>query len=439
MKAGFLLTLAWRSAWNRRVTLMLTVCSIALSTVMLLGVERLRTDVRQTFSAAVSGTDLIVGARTGSVQLLLYAVFRVGAATNNIRWTSIEALETLRSVAWVVPLSLGDSHRGYPVLGTTAGYFDHFRHGRQQALQFREGVRFVALHDAVIGAEVADRLGYRIGESIVLAHGTGAVPLRDHGDQPFVVTGILTRTGTPVDRTVHISLEAMEALHAGWIGGLPRRDRRGAADSNAADANAAGVNATGADAAPAADLRPKSVTAALVGLQHRSAVFSVQRRINTYPGEPLMAILPGVALDELWTTVGVGETALLAMSGLVAGVSVAGLMSVMLAGLGERRRELAVLRATGASPAHLLLLLGLEGLIVTLAGIVTGLLALGLLVLGLGPVLQTAFGLSLHLTRPTSLQGLLLAALLATGCLASLLPGWRAYRLSLGDGLSPRL
>lgn len=422
MTVGFLLNLAWRSAWNRRVTLALTVCSIALSTLMLLGVERVRTDVRQNFSSAVSGTDLIVGARTGSVQLLLYAVFRVGAATNNIRWRSVEALEQLRGVAWVVPLSLGDSHRGYPVLGTTTGYFEHFRHGRQQALQLAQGQPFTALHDTVIGAEVAEQLGYRLGEQITLAHGTGPVSLQDHADQPFTISGILARTGTPVDRTVHISLQAMEALHADWIGGMPRPGRREAAA-----------------ASRPVDLHPKSVTAALVGLQNRTAVFSVQRQINTYPDEPLMSILPGVALDELWTTIGAGEKALLAMSGLVALVSLAGLMSVMLAGLGERRRELAVLRATGASPFHLLVLLGLEGLIVTLAGLVTGIVALGLVIAALGPGLQAAFGLSLQLASPTSLQWLMLAALLVAGCLASLLPGWRAYRLSLGDGLSPRL
>ena len=426
MTLGYLLDLAWRSAWNRRLTLALTVCSIALSTLLQLGVERVRTDVRQNFSAAVSGTDLIVGARTGSVQLLLYAVFRIGAATNNIRWSSIEALETFRGVDWVVPLSLGDSHRGYPVLGTTTGYFEHFRHGHQQALRLRDGERFDALYDVVIGAEVAERLGYRLGDRVVLAHGSGRVSLQDHADQPFTVVGILARTGSPVDRTLHISLQAMEALHVSWIGGLPPRPGR---------RDAAG---TGSRIGPA-DLQVKSVTAALVGLSNRAEVFSVQRRVNTFSGEPLMSILPGVALDELWTTIGAGEQALLAMSGLVALVSLAGLMAVMLAGLGERRRELAVLRATGASPAQLLLLLGLEGFVVTLAGIVIGILALCLLILSLGPSLQAAFGLSLQLAQPTRLQWLLSGALLLAGCLASVLPGWRAYRLSLGDGLSPRL
>lgn len=419
----FLLALAWRSAWNRRFTLALTVCSIALSTFMLLGVERVRTDVRSSFTSAVSGTDLIVGARTGAVQLLLYSVFHVGGATNNVRWSSVQALEQMRGVAWVVPLSLGDSHRGFPVLGTSQAYFQHFRHGEQQPLRLAQGQPFADLYDAVLGAEVAERLGYRLGDRITLSHGAGGGPdLASHADKPFTVAGILARTGTPVDRTVHISLQAMQALHVDWVGGVPLP----------------GLHVD-AEAARHKDLQPRSVTAALVGLHSRAAVFAVQRQVNGFGAEPLMAVLPGVALDELWGLVGTAEQALLLMSGLVALVSMAGLMSVVLAGLNERRRELAVLRAVGASLSHVLWLLALEGLVVTLAGMALGLTALAACVLALGPWLQAEFGLSLQLLQPTALQGLLLLGLGLAGWLASLLPGWRAYRLSLSDGLSPRI
>lgn len=423
MNHGYLINLAWRSAWNRRFTLALTVCSIALSTFMLLGVERVRTDLRNSFTSAVSGTDLIVGARTGSTQLLLYTVFHVGAATNNMRWSSVQALEQLRGVSWVVPLSLGDSHQGFPVLGTTQAYFEHFRYGEQQPLQLREGQYFHDLYDAVIGAEVADRLGYRVNQHITLAHGTGKVSFgADHADKPFRVIGILTRTGTPVDRTVHISLEAMEAIHVNWIAGMPLPGMH-----------------IGPEEARKMNLQPKSVTAALMGLQNRATVFSVQRQINNFTAEPLMSILPGVALDELWDVVGTGERALLLMSGLVALVSMAGLISVVLAGLNERRRELAVLRAVGASLYHVLALLTLEGILLTVAGIVTGIAALTACILILSPWLQSTFGLSLQLGQPTPIQWLLLTGLLLTGWAASLLPGWRAYRLSLADGLSPRI
>ena len=417
-----LFSIAWRSAWNRRFTLALTVLSIALSTFLLLGVERIRSQLRDNFSSSVSGTDLIVGARTGSTQLLLYSVFRIGSATNNIAWKSVQALEANPGVDWVVPLSLGDSHRGFSVLATTQAYFTRFRYGNRQALALREGKPFAELFDAVVGAEVADRLGYHVGQKITLAHGSGELNVAEHTDKPFTIVGVLARTGTPVDRTVHIGLAAMEAIHLDWFSGAPMP----------------GVHIP-AEQVRKFDLTPKNVTAALVGLKNRAAVFRVQRWVSTYTDEALMAILPGVALDELWSVIGVGEKALLAMSGLVALVSLAGLVSVVMAGLNERRRELSVLRAVGASLRHVLALLAIEGGLVTLIGVLFGsvLAVLGIAVLS--PWLQAQFGLALTLGLPTPNEWLLLASLLAAGFVASLLPGLRAYRLSLADGLSPRI
>jgi len=417
-----LFSIAWRSAWNRRFTLALTVFSIALSTFLLLGVERIRTELRENFASSVSGTDLIVGARTGSTQLLLYSVFRIGAATNNISWKSVQALAAHPGVDWVVPLSLGDSHRGFAVLATSTDYFNRFRYGDRQSLKLREGKPFSELFDAVVGAEVADKLGYHVGRKITLAHGSGELNVAEHADKPFTVVGVLARTGTPVDRTVHIGLEAMEAIHLEWVGGAPMPGVR-----------------IPAEQVRKFDLAPKNVTAALVGLKNRAAVFGVQRWISTYTGEPLMAILPGVALDELWSVIGIGENALLLMSALVALVSLAGLVSVVMAGLNERRRELAVLRAVGAGLRHVLALLALEGAMVTLLGVAFGVVMAVLGIALLSPWLQSQFGLTLSLSEPTLNEWLLMASLLVAGWLASLLPGIRAYRLSLADGLSPRI
>jgi putative ABC transport system permease protein len=167
-------------------------------------------------------------------------------------------------------------------------------------------------------------------------------------------------------------------------------------------------------------------------------VFAVQRWATDYTAEPLLAVLPGVALDELWDIVGVGERALQAMSGLVAIVSLASLVAVVLAGLNERRRELAVLRAVGAGPRHVLGLLILEAGLVTLVGSLVGAAVSAGAVALAGPWLQTRFGISLQAAAPTPEQWALWGAIVAAGMLAGLVPGLRAYRLSLADGLSPR-
>jgi putative ABC transport system permease protein len=395
--------------------------SIALSVILLLGVEQLRTQARESFAQSISATDLVVGARTSPIQLMLYAVFRLGDATHNIHWSSFQAIAAHPAVAWAVPISLGDSHRGFAVVGTTLDYFEYFRYGDGRPLAFAGGNPFADIFDAVIGAEVAGQLGYRVGDRIVLNHGTGDLGLTEHSDKPFKVAGILARTGLPVDRSIHVSLQAIEAIHLDWQGGAPL---------------------PGLSIPPEHvrkfDLAPKEITAALVGLKSRASVFQVQRFINQYKAEPLLAVMPGVALDELWSIVSIVEKSLLAISLLVVAVGLSGLVAVVLAGLGERRRELAILRSVGAGPRIVLILLAIEGAMVVLAGSLLGLSGLFAASLFAGPVLEAHLGISLHAGLSAETLQLLLLVM-ATGFLASLIPGYRAYRLSLADGLTPRL
>lgn len=426
-----LFNIARQSAWNRRSTLVWVVVSLALATALLWTLERLRHDIRTSFAQSVSGVDLIVGARSSPVQLMLFSVFHIGSVPQVITMDSVRDLAQHRSVSWVVPLSLGDSHRGFPVLGTTPEYFKHFAYGDKQPLVLRSGAVFAntldGLYEAVLGAEVARKMGYDLGQNITLGHGLHAhghdhEEPEAHADKPFKVVGILAPTGTPVDRTVHVSLQALEALHLGWVGGAPMPGGQ-----------------IPAEQARKFDLEPHEVTAALVGLKSRAAVFNVQRFVNQYEDEALMGVMPGVALGELWTVLGLGENALLAVSALVALVSVFSLMAVVLAGLNERRRELAVLRAVGAGPRHVLGLLALEGFWVTCAGVLLGVL-LAQVAMALGaPWLQNALGIRLQMAGPLPTQWALAAAVLLAGMLASLGPAWRAYRLSLADGLSPRV
>jgi putative ABC transport system permease protein len=300
-------------------------------------------------------------------------------------------------------------------------YFRHFRHGESQALAFEQGRAFDGVFEAVLGVEVAQRLGYAPGAKIVLSHGDGSFAHNDHADKPFTVVGVLARTGTPVDRSVHIPLAGMEAIHLDWMAGVPLPGFK-----------------VSAEQALQRDLTPKAVTALLVGLQQRTAVFATQRRIAEYRDEPLMAVLPGVALDELWDLVGAGEQALLLMGGLVAIVSAAGLVAVILAGLEQRRRELAILRAVGAGPRTVAALLALEGTLVTLAGLVLGTLLAAILLVAAAPAVLQGFGIVLHPLQLGADEWRWLALLAAGGLLASAVPGWRAYRLSLADGLQAR-
>ena len=419
----YLLRLALTSLNNRRFTALLTVFAIALSVCLLLAVERIRTETRASFASTISGSDLIVGARSGSVNLLLYSVFRIGNATNNIRWDSFEHFATHPRVKWAIPLSLGDSHRGYRVLGTSGTYFEHYQYGRSQTLQFAEGKPFNDLFEVVLGAEVADALNYKIGQQIVLAHGVSTVSLVKHDDKPFTVSGILARTGTPVDRTLHISLAGMEALHVDWQNGMPAR---GAARLSAEQAREMG-------------LQPKAITAMLLGLNSKIATFSLQREVNEFRGEPLLAILPGVALQELWSLMGTAEKALFVVSLFVVLTGLIGMLTAILTSLNERRREMAILRSVGARPWHIGSLLILEAFSLAAAGVGLGLALLYAGIAASRGWLRTQYGLDLPMAAPSLYEWQLLGAILAAALLMGVIPALRAYRQSLSDGLSIRL
>jgi putative ABC transport system permease protein len=413
-----LLRLAWASLANRRFTALVTVATISLSVLLLLGVERLRSEAKSSFLRTVSGTDLIVGARAHPVQLMLYSVFHMGDATNNVSWATYSELARREDVAWTVPISLGDSHRGYRVVGTTPDFFEHIRTGGERSLQFTQGQAFDGLFEAVVGAEVAAALGYSVGDSIVLAHGTGAFTPNMHDDRPFTVAGVLARTGTPIDQSVHVSLQAIEAIHLNWRSGT----RIGRAP----------------DEIPPERLEPRSITAFFVGLQSRMATFNVQRAVNEFRAEPLTAVMPGVALQQLWSMLGIVEKALLLTAACVVAAGLLGMLAALLGTLSERRREMAILRALGAGPGTVSALLLLEAVLLTVIGTLIG---LGLLhaAAWLGaPAIERSTGLALSLGWPSLAELKLLALVLSAGTAVGLIPAFLAYRRSLADGMMVR-
>lgn len=417
-----MIRLAFASLRSRRLSVALTLLVITLSVCLLLGVERIRTQAHAGFASTVSGTDLIVGARSGPVNLLLYSIFHIGDATNNISWQSYQELSNLKDIKWAVPLSLGDSYKGFRVIGTTEGFFEHYHYGAGHPLALADGQRFGDLYDAVIGAEVAKRLKHRVGDPIVLAHGTGRITLADHGDKPFQVVGILKRTGTPVDSNVLVSLQAIEAIHLDWQSGVHVRG--------------AGISA---EDARHQELTPSSITAFMIGLRSRISTFGVQRQINEYPDEPMLAVMPGVALQQLWATLGTAESALRLISALVVVLGLTSLVALLVATLQERRREMAVLRSLGARPSYVARLLVFEATLVTgVACLLAALILAGGSYMTRSWLLET-FGLSIDQIFPSGAEWLWMVAVITAGAVAGLVPALLAYRRTLVDGLSPQI
>jgi putative ABC transport system permease protein len=409
--------IAWQSLQRRKASVVLTVGALTLSIFVLVGIEHLRQSMKTGFARTVSGVDLIVGARSGDINLLLYSVFHLGSASHDLRWSSYQEIAALPQVAWTIPISLGDSHKGYKVLGTNGDYFTHYRYSQNRPLVFARGKPFSDLFHVVLGAEVARRLGYVLGDRLVLSHGAGSVSFTHHDAYPFVVVGILAPTGTPVDQTLHIDLAGLEAMHS--------QDH--ASENHLADSHDFHSHGNLAE-----HWQPHSITAFMLGLRSRTQVFQVQHLIGQYGGEPLQAIIPGAVLIQLWSVLAVAENTLSVISLLVLVAALFGMAAMLLATLRERRWEMALMRTLGAGPLFIALLLQMEVLLMVICSVS---LAFGLLTVALnfGQSLWIAyFGLHLSQNLFSATTILFLLLILAAALLAGLAPALSAYRMSQG-------
>lgn len=436
--------LAVESLKSRRTSVLLTLLSVILSVSLLMSVEFVRTQVKSSFTRTVSGVDLIVGARTSQLNLLLATVFRIGSVDNGMRWESVELLEQNPGVSWLIPLSLGDAHKGFRVVGTTNGYFSHFKYGQQQSLAFSSGGAFTADRSTVVGYQVAKQLGYKIGQKIVISHGLGDVSFSHHDDHPFVISGVLAPTGTPVDDAVYVTLNGLEAAHVQPSIGQrltrrPQEDNMHKAHSESAESEVEGNNSPADNPSSASALgapHPEKVTAVMVGLTSRIAVLQVQHQVNQNENEALTAVLPGVALNQLWQLMGNMEKLLLAISVLILLASLLGLATMLLATMRERRQEIAILRTMGAGPVKILWLVQAEALLISGLGCVISFILVSSSIALLADYLNSEYGL--YLTGSLMSQNILvvIGAILAATWLVSFIPAMKAYKTALHSGLS---
>jgi putative ABC transport system permease protein len=337
------------------------------------------------------GIDLVVGAKGSPMQLILAGIYHLDAPTGNIPLAAAQRLSQNRLVKKAMPLALGDSWKGYRIVGAGHEYVEHYA-ARVSGRLYEEPM------EAVLGAEVAQRTGLGVGGRFVGAHGVGAEGA-EHGEAPFTVVGTLAGTGTVLDRLVLTSVESVWHVH----------DKHEAADQ-------------------------QEVTVVLLQYASPLAAAALPRQINSQ--SELQAASPAYETARLFRIVGVGVEALRAFAlvlMLAAGLSV---FIALYTALEERRYDLAVMRALGASPARLFGLLLFEGLLLALAGALLGVL--------LGHAFTALLGAWLQAQQQYALTGLdfragelaVVGAALAVGIVAAALPAWRAYRTDVSRTLA---
>lgn len=418
------LKLAIKSLRNRIFSSLLTVLSIALSVTLLLAVERTKRASEEGFTQSVSQSDLLVGGRTGPLNLILYTVFNMGSASNNISMQSYQDIQKNPAVDWTIPYSLGDGHKGFRVVATDENFYQHYRFRGNQGVEFVSGKPAVGIWDVVIGSDVQKKLNYKMDDPVVVAHGvTRGEGIQLHDDKPFKITGILKPTGTAIDQTLYISLYGMEAIHIDWQSGVaPTKDK-----------------ATPQNQITKENLKIEQITSFFLRTKTRIETLRLQREINNYPEEPLLAIIPGATLSDLWRGLSQIETVLKLISMMVLVVGLFSMLSTILAGLNERRREMSILRSIGAGPLQITALLVFESAFLTLFGIFFGLFLELSAFFILAGWLESQFGFYVVGSAITSTEMLYLGSIFIFGIVIGLVPAYRASRLALKDGLSVRV
>ena len=415
-----MLSLLLKSMRSRLIPTSLVTISLMASMVLLLSIERIQQGAEEGFNQSISGVDAIIGPRSSSIELVLYTVFHLGRPTNNITTKTVNDVKLRGDISWLVPIALGDSHKGFRVVATEPNYFEHIKYANGQPLVFSKGVAFAELSEAVLGSDVAEKLSYRVGSKIQITHGSVESIGSKHDDFSFVVTGILNKTGTPIDQAIFLDLKGYELLHLGW--------KSGKKIFNLDDINLSSL--------PEDALIPKTVTAAFIGLKSKLTLFNFSKNIREYPKEAISAVIPGIALSELWSIVGLVDKGFQLLSWIIIAISLIAMVTLIIASLDNRKQEMTIYRANGASPKFLAMMVLCESLVIGLTAIVGAIVLVTIVTYFATAQLNLALGISPTFKWISMGEITVFSFILLAGALSSLIPAVMVFRKNLHQTLS---
>ncbi len=397
------IALAWRFLWSRPLSAGLNLLLLSLGLASLSFVLLASHQIDKAFERDLAGIDVVVGAKGSPMQLILSGVFHIDAPTGNVPLAAVKQLEQHPQVAQLIPISLGDSYRGFRIVGSTPDYLAHYN------AAFAQGGVWAAPMQAVIGAQVAAQTGLKVGDRFAGSHGLAGGG-DSHGQTPYVVSGVLAPGGSVLDRLVLTALDSVWQVHEDH-GALDADDRKVMEDE-------------------------REVTLALIRYRTQLAAVTFPRFVNTTT--EMQAAAPALEITRLLKLIGIGTDVLRALAGvllLTAGLSV---FIALWSAVRERRADLALLRLLGAPPRKVAALLLCEALWLALLATLIGVLA--------GQELMAALAWFLQLDKSVLISGLawpaelwsVPALALGVALLSALLPAWEAYRANVFELLQSR-
>lgn len=397
-------TLALKSLRHKPLPTALNLLLMAIGIAMMTFVLSASRQLEDSALRDAQGIDLVVGAKGSPMQLILSSVYHIDIPTGNIPFATHAKLSQNRMVKKMIPLALGDSYKGFRIVGTNADYIGHY--GGELA----EGKMFDTPLQAVFGAQAAAKTGVRIGANFAGSHGLSQGG-EEHADAPFIVTGILKPTGTVLDRLVLTPVESVWRVHE-IMHGIDPNDKE---EKAAMDAE-------------------RELTALLVQYASPLAAATMPRFINSQ--SELQAAQPAFESAKLFRMLGVGVDVLRGIAMLVLLSAALSMFVALYNALEERKTDLAILRTLGAPPRKLMLLLLAEGMTLALAGALLGWVFGHAAVEVLGRVLAADQNLTLSGWIVVQEEAWLALVALCVGLAAALLPALRAYRTDIAMTLA---
>lgn len=437
--------MAWTYLWHRKLTTILTMLSVALGVALITAVLTLRDETRKRFEEEGQTFDIVVGAKGSALQLVLCAVYFMDRPPGNIGPDVYEELRKESLVHAAFPIGIGDSYEGYPIVGTTSAYLEHTRldvrtEERLPVLAFAQGRNFAAPMEIVLGAHVARTTGLRVGDEVVGTHGfielseslLEQVGGHSHADSPYRVVGILAPSNSPNDRALFTDIHSVWQIH-GDSGDFPEWHGAGedAHDGHDEARHAENTEDPAHEASHASD----QVTAVLVQLDSPADRFVfkdlVNRKYNAAADIPIQVIEK--LYDQLLST---AKTVLLAVGYLVVVVSALSILIGLYLSILQRRRDLAIMRALGASAYEIFGAILIEAFWVTLLGIGAGWVLGGAATYGLSMFLSARYGMSIGAFTLARDALNAYCIILFVGLIAGILPAWQAYRTDVARDLA---
>ena len=413
--------IAWGYLWNRKLTTSLTVLSVALGVGLIYSVLTLREETRKRFEEEGQSFDVVVGAKGSPLQLVLSALYFMDVPTGNIKLSDYDEIKKNEDVTAAYPICMGDTYHGYRIVGTIPQLFDYMwtrasTGETRQPFRLAQGRVFEKPMEAVVGSAVARTENLKLGDTFIGAHGYIELPAgmaaEDHSKFPYTVVGIMASSGTPNDRAIFCTLDSVWEVHGQHKETRPQQEGEHPKEASS------------------------MVTAVLVSLESPALRFQFVEYVNdTYNA---MATIPIQQIGNLYDNIlGIAKSVLLAVGYLVVAISAISILIGLYLSILQRKRDLAIMRALGASAYEIVGSVLIEAFLVTVLGVAAGWLIGNLVAWSIGLYLQYRYGLSIGIfgmLTPEEIAAFSTVGLV--GIVAGIVPAWQAYRTDVARDLA---